>query len=88
MSAQEIISKQEGRSRGIYTGVIGYITSLSDFDFNVAIRTIWISNAKAYIQAGGAILNKSHLESEWEEALVKLKGMTKFSDRKANAGLL
>ena len=88
ISAQEIISKQEGRSRGVYTGAMGYINSEGDFDFNVAIRTIWISDAKAYIQAGGAILDQSYLESEWEEALIKLKGMTEFSPRKANACLL
>ncbi len=80
--AQEIITEQENRSRGPYTGAIGYLDSMGNFDFSVAIRTVWVSENKAYVQAGGAILSQSDLDDEWEESVLKMEGITKVEELK------
>jgi len=78
----EIINELEDDKRGIYTGIIGFITSNNDFTFNIAIRTI-ISQKKSNIGVlgiGGGILYDSDIESEWEEALLKSKFLRSLND--------
>ncbi len=72
----EIINELENEKRGIYTGIIGFITPKNDFTFNIAIRTLKISKntpQKAHLGIGGGILYDSNIESEWNEALLKSK---------------
>ncbi|MCX6199574.1 MAG: anthranilate synthase component I family protein [Bacteroidetes bacterium] len=67
----------EDFKRGLYSGSIGYITADGNFDFNVVIRSIFYNAAEKYlsVRAGGAITYDSKAESEWEEILLKVKGM-------------
>jgi para-aminobenzoate synthetase/4-amino-4-deoxychorismate lyase len=64
----------ENTKRGIYTGIIGFITPENDFTFNIAIRTLEIKEKnKASMGIGGGILYDSVIEDEWKEALLKAK---------------
>ena len=71
LSAMELIAELEQRSRGIYTGAIGYIASNGDFDFNIAIRTLTVADNMLSIQLGGAIVADSDPEKEYQETLHK-----------------
>ena len=77
ISAMKIIEKLEESKRGLYSGTIGYFTPENDFDFNVVIRSILYNEEKKYISysVGGAITEKSIVEKEYEECLLKAKAM-------------
>ncbi len=69
--AMEIIDELESTTRSVYTGVIGYIDSNGDLDFNIAIRTIIKKDDKLYLQVGGGIVLDSTNKAEYEETLHK-----------------
>ena len=71
------IERYEDVKRGLYSGAVGYITTGGDFDFNVVIRSIFYNDSTKYvsIQAGGAITYDSVPEKEYDEILLKARGM-------------
>ncbi|MBX7532710.1 aminodeoxychorismate synthase component I [Qipengyuania sp. 1XM1-15A] len=74
--AMELIDTVEAHPRGPYCGAIGRIGADGDAAFNVAIRTLRlteIENArgKAVLGVGGAIVADSEPRTEWREALIK-----------------
>ncbi|MBL8656599.1 MAG: aminodeoxychorismate synthase component I [Altererythrobacter sp.] len=74
--AMELIDRVERDARGPYCGAIGRIDAGGDAAFNVAIRTLRlteIENArgKAELGVGGAIVAGSEAGAEWREALTK-----------------
>ncbi len=71
--AIEIIDELEPKTRGIYTGVIGYIKPNQDLDFNIAIRTVIKKKKNLYLQVGGGIVLDSKEKSEYQETLDKAK---------------
>ncbi|WP_260159620.1 anthranilate synthase component I family protein [Flammeovirga yaeyamensis] len=75
--AMALIETYERTKRGVYSGSIGYITPDGDFDFNVVIRSAFYNAASKYIsfQIGSAITIDSEAEEEYEECLLKAKGM-------------
>lgn len=77
LRAMEVIANLEKRSRGVYTGAIGYIAGNGDFDFNIAIRTVVIHDDLIDIQLGGGIVSDSNPIAEYEETLHK--GATIFN---------
>ncbi|MBI4946770.1 MAG: anthranilate synthase component I family protein [Bacteroidetes bacterium] len=87
--AMELIEQYEKTKRGLYSGSIGYITPDADFDFNVVIRSILYNAASRYIsfQVGSAITANSTAENEYEECLLKAKGMFEALNINANDAL-
>lgn len=77
LSAMKSIDKHECFQRGIYSGSIGYIKPNGNFDLNVVIRTLVYNKASKYLSCavGGAITIQSDPEQEYEECLVKVKGI-------------
>ncbi|QYJ07496.1 aminodeoxychorismate synthase component I [Qipengyuania flava] len=74
--AMELIDQVERDPRGPYCGALGRIGADGDAAFNVAIRTLRlteIENArgKAVLGVGGAIVADSEARSEWREAVLK-----------------
>lgn len=75
--AIEIIDELETTTRGIYTGVIGYITpNQKNLDCSIAIRTVIKKGKKLYLQVGGGIVVDSNEQSEFKETLYKAKSFT------------
>jgi para-aminobenzoate synthetase component 1 len=74
--AMEIIEELEPSRRSIYTGCLGYLGFSGDMDFNILIRTILKKDNKLYFGVGGGIVADSRPEEEYEETLVKARGMT------------
>lgn len=75
--SMRIIDELEPNRRGIYTGALGYLGFNGGMDLNILIRTILKKGDKIYFQSGGGIVADSRAESEYQETLVKAKGMMK-----------
>ena len=69
--ALEIIDDLEPERRGIYGGVVGYLSHSGDADVAIAIRTVWMRDGVATVQAGAGIVADSDPESEYQETLHK-----------------
>ena len=75
VSSMKIINETEPTARGVYTGSIGFIGLDGTSSLNIAIRTIIITNQKAYAQTGGGIVADSDADAEWDETLTKAKAL-------------
>ena len=74
--ALELLDTVERDPRGAYCGAIGRIGAGGDAAFNVAIRTLRLTEiengrGKAVLGVGGAIVADSEPRAEWREALLK-----------------
>ncbi|MBL0318964.1 MAG: anthranilate synthase component I family protein [Alphaproteobacteria bacterium] len=76
IKAMEWCSNLEKMSRGIYSGCLGWFSNQDDScDLSVVIRTIVMQGNRFEFQVGGAIIYDSVPESEWQETLIKAKGI-------------
>ncbi|KAI8386918.1 ADC synthase [Blakeslea trispora] len=78
----QILDRLEGhRSRGIYSGCLGYFSLDGSADFNVVIRTAVMTHqlstgtTEVSVGGGGAITFLSDPEQEWKETLLKTKSV-------------
>ena len=71
----EIIEELEPVRRGLYTGSIGWLGYNGDLELNIVIRTAFIQDGIAYIQAGAGIVIDSIPANEFTESLNKAKAM-------------
>ena len=69
--ALEIIDELESSARGIYGGVVGYFDFAGNADLAIAIRTAFIRDGIAHVQAGAGIVLDSVPESEYQETISK-----------------
>jgi anthranilate synthase component 1 len=84
--AMQIIKELEPSGRGLYAGAVGYIDFAGNLDFCIAIRTVIMSNGKAYVQAGAGIVMDSNPAAEFDETRDKAKALLRALDL-AQAGL-
>lgn len=79
LRAMQLADSFETFQRGVYSGAVGYITPVGDFDFNVVIRSFVYSEASGHLSyaVGGAITMLSEAEAEYSECLVKARAMNK-----------
>ena len=71
--AMQIVSELEGYRRGIYAGAVGYfLPEANELDTCIAIRTLWLRDGVAHLQAGGGIVADSDPAAEHDECLAKL----------------
>jgi anthranilate synthase component 1 len=74
--AMQIVSELERYRRGIYAGAVGYCLPESrELDTCIAIRTLWLRDGVAHLQAGGGIVADSDPAAEHEECLAKLRAL-------------
>ena len=71
----EIIEELEPVRRGLYTGSVGWIGYNGDVELNIVIRTAYIKDNIAYIQAGAGIVIDSIPSNEYIESMNKAKAM-------------
>lgn len=65
--AIEIIDELEPADRGIYGGTVGYFDFSGNLDMAIAIRTAYLRDHRAVVQAGAGIVLDSKPEREWME---------------------
>lgn len=75
IKSMTIIEELEPTRRSIYTGACGYIGFNGAMDFNILIRTILSHRNSYHFQVGGGIVAESTPEGEYQETLVKARGM-------------
>jgi para-aminobenzoate synthetase component 1 len=75
LRTMEIIEELEPVRRGLYTGSIGWFGFNGDFELNVVIRTAFIKDGMAHIQAGAGLVADSVPEAEYIESLNKAKAL-------------
>ena len=71
----EIIEELEPVRRGLYTGSIGWLGFSGDLELNIVIRTAFIQDGMAHIQAGAGIVIDSVPSAEYVESLNKAKAV-------------
>ncbi|GAA5913233.1 4-amino-4-deoxychorismate synthase [Sporobolomyces salmoneus] len=71
-SLQLLDELEQRRSRGIYSGVFGYVAVDGASDWSVVIRTLVKRGQELRLGAGGAITHLSNPLKEWEEVLTKI----------------
>lgn len=69
----QIIDEVEKAPRGVYTGSIGFLGVNGTAALNIAIRTAVMVDREVTIGAGGAIVDLSDPDSEFEEIIVKAR---------------
>lgn len=69
--ALEIIDELETSNRGIFGGVVGYFDFAGNADVAIAIRTAFIRDGQAHVQAGAGIVLDSVPASEHAETIAK-----------------
>ena len=84
--AMQIIKELEPSGRGLYAGAVGYLDFAGNLDFCIAIRTVIMSQGRAYVQAGAGIVMDSNPASEYEETHDKARALLRALDL-AQAGL-
>ena len=65
--AMEIIDGLEPTRRGVYGGCVGYLDFAGDADTAIAIRTAYLRDGVAYVQAGAGIVADSDPAAEDDE---------------------
>ena len=71
--AMEIIDELEQTRRGPYAGAVGYFDFSGNLDTCIALRTGYIRDGKAYLQAGAGIVADSVPEREEQETRDKAR---------------
>ena len=69
--ALQIIDELEPARRGVYGGVVGYFGFSGDLDLAIAIRTAYLADGVARVQAGAGLVADSVAEAEYHETLSK-----------------
>ncbi|UMY16850.1 aminodeoxychorismate synthase component I [Methylobacterium organophilum] len=71
LRAMDIITEIEGDARELYCGAIGAIGFDGSLDTSIAIRTVFMNDREAVLQAGGGVTLLSEPGPEYEETLTK-----------------
>jgi para-aminobenzoate synthetase len=71
----EIIDALERGPRGVYSGALGYFSLSGDVDLSIVIRTLVVRRDEATFGVGGAIIDPSEPDAEFEETVVKATAM-------------
>ncbi|MCZ6703049.1 MAG: isochorismate synthase [Ignavibacteria bacterium] len=83
--AQESIRKLEKFDRGLYSGLVGWISLEMNCEFAVAIRSALCKDEKLYIYAGAGIVEESDPKEEFFETELKFKTILNlFDEQKAS----
>jgi anthranilate synthase component I len=75
VKAAELIRGVEGKRRGSYGGAVGYLAGNGDFDSCIVIRSAYVANNTAYIQAGAGVVFDSVAQDEANETRSKAQAV-------------
>jgi anthranilate synthase component I len=75
--AMQVIAEQEATQRGPYAGAVGYFSFNGNLDCCITLRTALLKGGRAYVQAGGGIVDDSTPENEFQETVNKSMALRK-----------
>ena len=75
VSAAELVRQTEGKRRGSYGGAVGYLTGDGAMDSCIVIRSAFVKNNTAYVQAGAGVVFDSDPQSEANETRAKAQAV-------------
>lgn len=75
VSAASLIREVEKKRRGSYGGAVGYINARGDMDTCIVIRSAFVKNDIAYIQAGAGVVYDSDPQAEADETRAKAQAV-------------
>lgn len=73
--AMQLIAQAEGTRRGSYGGAVGYFTAHGDLDTCIVIRSAYVENGIATVQAGAGVVLDSVPQSEADETRNKARAV-------------
>jgi anthranilate synthase component 1 len=73
--AMQLIAESEGVKRGSYGGAVGYFTAHGDLDTCIVIRSAYVEDGIATVQAGGGVVLDSVPQSEADETRNKARAV-------------
>ena len=86
VSAASLIRGVEKKRRGSYGGAVGYLNGNGDMDTCIVIRSAFVKNDRAYIQAGAGVVYDSDPQSEADETRTKAQAVINAVRRALNTG--
>lgn len=75
IKAASLIREFENKRRGSYGGAVGYINGRGDMDTCIVIRSAFVKDSIAYIQAGAGVVFDSDPQSEADETRNKAQAV-------------
>ena len=75
ISAARLIRSVEGTRRGSYGGAVGYLNGVGDMDTCIVIRSAFVTNGKAIVQAGAGVVHDSDPLAEVAETENKARAV-------------
>ncbi|WAJ71003.1 anthranilate synthase component 1 [Catenovulum adriaticum] len=75
VKAADLIRQTEQKRRGSYGGAVGYLTSDGDMDTCIVIRSAFVANGTAHVQAGAGVVFDSVAQSEADETRSKAQAV-------------
>ncbi|WP_075181900.1 anthranilate synthase component 1 [Pantoea sp. 1.19] len=73
--AMQLIAAAEGSRRGSYGGAVGYFTASGDLDTCIVIRSAWVEDGIATVQAGAGVVLDSDPQAEADESRNKARAV-------------
>lgn len=75
VKAMQLIAQHEGVRRGSYGGAVGYLTAHGDLDTCIVIRSAYVEDGIATIQAGAGVVLDSDPQAEADETRNKARAV-------------
>jgi len=75
VKATELIRHVEGKRRGSYGGAVGYITGTGEMDTCIVIRSAFVKDGIAQVQAGAGVVYDSNPQAEANETRQKAQAV-------------
>lgn len=75
VKAASLIREVEQQRRGSYGGAVGYINGHGDMDTCIVIRSAYVKNGMAYVQAGAGVVYDSDPQAEADETRGKAQAV-------------
>ena len=75
VQAMQLIRELEGQRRGSYGGAVGYFNGSGDLDSCIVIRSAFVRNGVARVQAGAGVVHDSDPQSEANETRGKAQAV-------------
>ena len=88
VKATSLIRQVEGKRRGSYGGAVGYITGDGDMDTCIVIRSAFVRDQVAHIQAGAGVVFDSDPQSEANETRQKAQAVISAVNAAENKELI